>query len=270
MAAKKFMVIGAHPDDCEIMCGGAALLLAKAGHKIKFVSCTDGSAGHQEMPREKLAARRYKETQASAKRIGLSEYEVMDIPDGELTPSLENREKLIRTIRKFKPDVVIAHRLCDYHADHRAAAQLVQDASYLLAVPLVCPDVPAQHISPIFLFAWDHFQKPTPFAANIAVSIDKVINQKLELYNCHVSQFYEWLPFTEDKLKLIPKDKKGRFAFLTREWLCRNKRQAEECRHLLEREYGEAGRYTEYAECFELSEYGRQPAHGELASLFIN
>src|SRR5574338_957126 len=92
----RVIAIGAHPDDCDIKFGGTAAKLARQGHLVKFLSVTNGDAGHQQMGGGELARRRYKETQESARRLGIAEYEVLDNHDGELLPSIEVRRQVIR------------------------------------------------------------------------------------------------------------------------------------------------------------------------------
>ena len=137
----RILVIGAHPDDADIKAGGTAALWTALGHTVRLVSLTDGRAGHHEMAGPRLAERRRAEASAAAAVIGAT-YDVFDIPDGELDDGLENRHRVIRLIRSFRPDLVITHRSTDYHPDHRFAGLLVQDASYMMTVPAVCPDVP--------------------------------------------------------------------------------------------------------------------------------
>jgi len=105
--------------------------------------------------------------------------EVLDIHDGELLPTLENRLKLIRLIREWRADVVIAHRPWDYHPDHRYTGVLVQDAAFMVTVPYVCSDVPPLKKNPVFLYSSDGFKKPYPFQADIVVSVDDVFDLKL-------------------------------------------------------------------------------------------
>ena len=175
---RRYLMIGAHPDDPDIRFGGSAIKLIKAGHVVKFVSLTNGCCGHQTLSGKELADRRYAETQKAKAVIGLSEYEVWrDSPDCELEPTVANRKRLIRLIRDFRPDVVLSHRLCDYHADHRAAAQLVQDAAYLTQVPQFCPESPIPEESPVFGCVWDSFTIPLPFRADAAIPIDDVIDE---------------------------------------------------------------------------------------------
>ena len=76
---------------------------------------------------------------------------------------IRNREEITRIIRNFQPDVVITHRLCDYHPDHRTASQLVLDTSFLLRVPHFCPDTPVPANNPVFAFSYDGFTDPRPF-----------------------------------------------------------------------------------------------------------
>ena len=121
--------------------GGTAILLAKAGHAVKFVSVTNGDAGHQDQGGGALAKRRAAEAKEAGKRFGV-EYDVLDNHDGELEPTLQVRLQVIRKIREWNADVVIAPRPNDYHPDHRYTGILVQDAAYMVAVPNVAPDTP--------------------------------------------------------------------------------------------------------------------------------
>ena len=258
---KRFLIFGAHPDDADLMFGGTALKLTAAGHKVKFVSVANGDCGHFSMKPAELAERRYRETQASARIAGVEEYQVFSNSDCELEASLENRMKVIKIIREFNPDVVISHRTNDYHADHRATAQLVQDASYLVTVPLYCPDSLIPEIWPVFAFSWDHFLNPNPFQADAIVIIDDVLEQKLAMLDCHKSQFYEWLPWNKgyrdfNVSKMTENEKR---QWLLDNWICRNARQAELYLH-----NGKA----RYAEAFEQSEYGRRLSPEEFSALF--
>lgn len=266
----KVLVIGAHPDDADLMFGGTAAGLIKNGDAVKFVSLTNGSAGHHIMKRKELASRRRKEADCSAAAAGLESYEILDIDDGKLTASLENRERVIRLIREFAPDLIISNRLWDYHADHRAAAQLVQDAAYLIIVPSVCPDTPVPDINPIFMFSYDDFQRPYPFSPALTVAIDKTVEEKKQMLDCHKSQFYEWLPWTMGHQTIDAENmsREERFNFLEKDWLKRNRTQAALYREKLKEFYDEY-RDIRYVESFELSEYGRQPEEGELARLLI-
>jgi LmbE family N-acetylglucosaminyl deacetylase len=130
----RVIAFGAHPDDCDGKAGGLAAKYAALGHSVKFVSVTNGDAGHQSEGGGALATRRRKEAQEAGRRIGI-EYEVLDNHDGELMPSLEVRKQIIRKIREWRADIVLSPRPNDYHPDHRYTAVLVQDAAYMVVVP---------------------------------------------------------------------------------------------------------------------------------------
>ena len=266
---RTYLVIGAHPDDPDELFGGCAVKLSKLGHQVIFVSVTNGDAGHFSMTPEALAKRRYAETQASAAMGGLADYQVLDNHDGQLLPSLENRAQIVRIIREVAPDLVISHRSCDYHADHRATAQLVQDAAFLIRVPLYCPAIPIPATWPIFCSAWDGFRQPTVFRPDVCVAIDDVIQTKLAMLDCHVSQFYEWLPWLdgEQAFDRSHRTQTERLAYLEERWLESNRRQADQYRSQLRQQHGESAGAIRYVESFELSEYGRQITVQEFAAL---
>lgn len=265
---KRFLIIGAHPDDPDLMFGGCAVKLTKNGHKVKFVSCCNGDAGHYSANPEELAKRRAKEAQKSAKCAGIHEYEIIDNHDCEIVPSIENRKRITTIIREFKPDVVISHRVYDYHADHRATAQLVQDSSYLVTVPMFCPEIKIPEKNPIYLFSFDNFKKPCPFSPNIAVAIDDVVQEKLQMLNCHESQFYEWLPYNQGRLGEVPASTEERKKWLMDGWLKRNEIQADLASEQLHDKYAKKQRTIKFAETFELSEYGRQATPREMDEIF--
>src|SRR5271169_5790545 len=93
----RVIAIGAHPDDCDILAGGTGAKFAALGNKVKFLSVTNGDAGHQTMGGGALAKRRRAEALESARRLGI-EYEVLDNHDGELLPTVEVRKQIIRRI----------------------------------------------------------------------------------------------------------------------------------------------------------------------------
>jgi LmbE family N-acetylglucosaminyl deacetylase len=262
----RIIAIGAHPDDCDIKFGGTAAKFAKLGHHVKFLSVTNGDAGHHEIGGGPLAVRRYKETQESARRLGIEEYQVLPNHDGELMPTLEVRKDIIRAIRRWNADIVIAPRPNDYHPDHRYTGILVQDAAYMVIVPNIASDTPALKKNPVFMYYSDNFPKPAPFRPDVAVSIDDVFEQKIDALDAQDSQFYEWLPWTAGRLEEVPKDKKAR-----REWLAKNRFGSinADTRAALEKYYGNAkAAQVKHAETFEVCEYGRQPNQEELKKLF--
>lgn len=260
------IVFGAHPDDCDETTGGTAILWAKMGHHVEFVSLTNGDKGHQTMGGGQLAKIRMAEAQEAAKRFGIDKYVVLDHHDGELMPTLDIRLQIIRLIREWHADLVIAPRPNDYHPDHRYTGVLVQDAAYMVIVPDVAPDVPALPNNPVFMYAQDHFQRPNPFTPDVSVDISQVYSQKVYALAGHESQMFEWLPWTVHKLDQVPKDEKARL-----EWLAKDRERpiTPADRKSLIKWYGpDRGNKVTESESFEVCEYGKQPSESYLKQLF--
>jgi len=261
----RIIMIGAHPDDCDEDGGGTAALFAQMGYAVKFVSVTNGDAGHQALKGKELAKRRFAETQESGKRLGVT-YDVLDNHDGLLMPSIEVRLEIIRKIREWNADVVIAPRPNDYHPDHRYTGVLVQDAAYMVSVPNIAPDVPALKKNPVFLYYQDHFQRPNPFRPDIAVDITSVYDKKVSGLDAHESQMYEWLPWIGHYLDQVPKDKNERIQWLAKQ---RAGTITPEIKTALEKWYGkDKAAQVKYAEAFEICEYGTQPNDEQIKRLF--
>jgi LmbE family N-acetylglucosaminyl deacetylase len=267
----RIIVFGAHPDDAQYKAGGSAAKWVRAGHEVKLVSVTNGDVGHWQSAGGPLAERRLAEVKKADALIG-AKTEVLDIHDGELVPSLENRQKIIRLIREWKADVVIAHRPWDYHPDHRYVGVLVQDAAFMVTVPFVCTDVPPLKKNPLFLYSSDGFQRPYPFKADIVVSVDDVFDQKLEAIHEMPSQHYEGgASGSAEYVKTVPpaSDDPARKAWLRERWVRRQSGEAKRYREALVSWYGpEKGAAVQYAEAFEVCEYGRQPSREEIKKLF--
>ena len=259
------IAFGAHPDDCDQRAGGTAAKYAALGHRVRFVSVTNGDAGHQTEGGGALAARRRAEAQEAGRRIGV-EYVVLDNHDGELVPSVDVRNQIIRQIRQWNADLVLAPRPNDYHPDHRYTGVLVQDAAYMVVVPNIAPDTPALRKNPVFMYFQDGFQRPNPFTPDVAISLDDVIEKKVEMMDAHVSQFYEWLPWVAGSLDSVPKGAAER-----KQWLRQTRagQPTPAVRAALVKWYGEAkGKEVRYAEAFEICEYGTRPDAAMLRKLF--
>ena len=258
------IAFGAHPDDCDSKAGGLGAKYAAAGHRVKFVSITNGDAGHQSQGGGALAKRRTNESQEAGRRIGV-EYEVLDNHDGELLPTLDVRHQIIRRIRQWNADIVLSPRPNDYHPDHRYTGVLVQDAAYMVVVPNVCPDTPPLRKNPAFFYFSDRFERPQPFRADVVIAIDDVMDKKIAMLDAHVSQMYEWLPWVDGELDQVPKDPAAR-----KQWLSKQRffAPAATWRDSLRKWYGPQADQVRHAEAFEVCEYGRRPGEAELRKLF--
>ena len=261
----QIIMIGAHPDDCDIKSGGTAALFIAMGHHVKFLSVTNGDAGHMKEGGGMLAKRRLEETKEVAKRLGVT-YEVLDNHDGELLPTLPIRLEIIRRIREWNADVVIAPRPNDYHPDHRYTGVLVQDAAFMVGVPNVAADTSPLRKNPVFLYFQDNFKKPNPFQPDIAVDITKVIDKKIYSLDAHQSQFYEWLPWIGGNPVEVPEGQAERLAWLKK---LRGSGISPEVKASLQKWYGtEKGEQVKFAESFEVCEYGSRPTDGDIKRLF--
>jgi LmbE family N-acetylglucosaminyl deacetylase len=265
----RIIIFGAHPDDAEYRGAGVAIKWAKLGHHVKLISATNGDIGHWQSAGGPLAQRRKKEVLEVGRRMGVAT-EVMDIHDGEILPTLENRRTVTRLIREWNADVVISNRPNDYHPDHRYTAILVQDSAFMVTVPFFCPDVAALQKNPLFLFASDRFERPNPFRADIAVGIDDVMEPTLDALLVMESQIHEG--GANGNAGLFPADEAGkqrRRAEVRKSLAGRYAASANQYRDALVKHYGEQrGRSVRYAQAFEVCEYGRQPSGDELKRMF--
>jgi LmbE family N-acetylglucosaminyl deacetylase len=263
----RIMVIGAHPDDPE-KAGGTMAKYVALGHKVRLVSLTNGDAGHFKMGGGPLAQRRSLEAQCAGAAIG-AEYLVLDNHDGELMPTLENRREVIRLIREFRPDLVFAPRPDDYHPDHRNTALLVRDAAYMVTVPNIAAKTPHLSRNPVFVYLADNFTKPTPFQPDVVVSIDDVVEKRIDMYHCHESQMYEWLPYNRGDLDKVPASAAERRRWLGDRLKRGFKETADKYRAQLLKAYGsQRGAAVAYAEAFEVSEYGSRVSPEDVKRLF--
>jgi N-acetylglucosamine malate deacetylase 1 len=264
----RIIAFGAHPDDAELKASGVAALWAAAGAKVKFVAMTNGDIGHFAQAGGPLAARRKAEVAECARILGI-ETDVLDIHDGELTPSLENRKMMARKIREWDADIVMGHRPYDYHPDHRYTGVLMNDAAVVVAAPFFIPDTPPTRGNPVFMYYSDNFKDPIAFDPTIVVSIDDVAEKKWKCIAAMPSQFADKDSWQGRYLPGVPQDDKGRAAFILETMKKRNEAVANQYRERLVALYGEArGKQVKYAEAFQLNQYGRQATVDELKAMF--
>ncbi|MSR53224.1 MAG: PIG-L family deacetylase [Gemmataceae bacterium] len=265
----RIICFGAHPDDCELKAAGVGAMWAAKGHHVKFVSVTNGDIGHWRESGPALARRRKVEVEAADKSLGITT-EILDIHDGELEPTLANRRTVTRLIREWKADIVMSHRPNDYHPDHRYTGVLVQDAAFMVAVPRFMPEVAVLKRNPVFLFYSDRFLKPNPFKADVVVATDTVQARKIAALERMQSQFYEGGAIGGPEM--VPDDPQAqakRRADVRNALQNRDRAAAKQFREKLNDLYGaDRGAKVEFAEAFEVCEYGRQPDGAELRRLF--
>jgi LmbE family N-acetylglucosaminyl deacetylase len=264
----RVIAFGAHPDDAELKASGVAALWAAQGAKVKFVAMTNGDVGHFAQAGGPLAKRRKAEVAECARILGI-ENEVLDIHDGELVPSLENRKTMARLIREWQADIVMGHRPYDYHADHRYTGVLMNDAAVLVVAPFFTPDTPPTTRNPVFLYYSDAFQDPLPFKPSIVVGFDDVADKKWQCISAMPSQFGDRDSWQARTLPNVPRNDREREAYLLEQVKKRSSAVADQYREQLVAVYGkERGERIKYAEAFQISQYGRQASAEELRQLF--
>lgn len=268
------LCIGAHPDDNEVSVGGTAALLRRAGHVVRFISVTDGRRGHfaeeYRLDPEALVGRRLGEARAAAAIIG-AEYDCLGFPDGGLYVTPESTEAMVRCIRSFGPpgqgpDLVLCNRPNDYHRDHRYASRLVLDATYMLTVPLMCPETRHLDRMPVFAYWQDTFTEGGAFEPDVLVPIDDTLETKVRMIAEHESQFFEWLPFNQNALDQVPHGGPERLATIREKYMDRAESWLERFRDTAAAQALPEG--CRFVEGFQVSEYGRQPSEEERLWLF--
>ena len=201
------MAITAHPDDIEFSCAGTLARWAKAGARVSYVLCTSGDVGidEQGMTRERATQIREAESLAAAKLVGAPEVIFLREPDGLLQPTLELRGRLVREIRRFRPEVVVTGDPTivwagnDYinHPDHRAAATAALDATFPAAgqpnlfEEIALEGYKAHKPRKVYVTTWGD--------ADLYVNIEETIDIKVNALRAHVSQMKGWDPEKEIK-----------------------------------------------------------------------
>ena len=260
----RIMVIGGHPDDADIICGCTAAKLVAKGCSVKFVAACNGDLGHHVYSREKTAAVRRQETLNAAKVLGLDSYDIYGFGDARCPNTIEAREMVARKIQEFEPDIIMTHRDCDYHVDHRAIGTLVKDCGYMLGCPHWIEGSKALRRRPLILLMSDVFTVPRVMRPDILVDADPYIDKWADALNCQVSQFYEWLAWDkgiEDEVRAIGDRAKNiaiRNAYLTKYW---GNRKVNDARRFTDawREQYPGKPVPKMIEAYEISEYGRPP-----------
>lgn len=269
-APLRIIAFGAHPDDAELRAGGVAALWAAAGHRVKFVAMTNGDVGHFAQAGGPLAVRRRAEVAECARIFGI-ETEVLDIHDGELMPTLENRRTVARLIRDWQADIVLGHRRWDYHPDHRYTGVLLDDSAVLVVAPFFVPDTPPTRRNPIYMNYYDGFREPTAFVPTMVVGIDGVAEKKWDCIRAMPSQFGDRDAWQSRTLPNVPQSDAERQAYLVDLVRTRSSDMADRYREQLVALYGaERGKAIRYAEAFQLGQYGRQVSAEELKAFFPN
>lgn len=194
---KKILIILAHPDDPEFFMGATLARWGALGHEIRYCLLTTGQKGSQDINQkpEDLAAIRRIEQQNAADALKVKSVEFLDYVDGEVIPDLEMRKKIVRIIRKYKPNIVISSDPLNFfpgdnrvnHPDHRAAGQAVLEAIFPAAGnPLFFPElISDENLPPVTV---EELWFSIPAEANLVVDVSHYFDDKIKAILCHRSQ----------------------------------------------------------------------------------
>lgn len=181
MNSVDLLAIAAHRDDAELTCGGVLAKAAKAGHRVGILDLTQG-----EMGTRGTAAIRAAEAERGRQVLGVAVRENLELPDAGITNDDSTRAKLVNAIRRLRPRVIIAPALEGRHPDHRVAAQLIRDASFLAGLAKYAPGTEKHRPTKVLhcLAYRQDFVRPS-----FVVDISDEFEQKLEAVRCYASQF---------------------------------------------------------------------------------
>src|SRR5579859_4544427 len=221
---KRVMVIVAHPDDIEFGCAGTVARWVRQGAEACYVLCTSGDVGilDPNITNEEAAAIREPEQIAAAKHIGVNTVVFLREPDGMLEPTMALRKRLVREIRRFRPDTLItgnpqalwAGDNYINHPDHRAAATAAIDAVFPAAgMPTLFKELEAEGLTAhktykVYVETWDNT------SATTFVNITDTIELKIEALRFHKSQMQNWdpAPFIRERAAETAKGKEMVYA----------------------------------------------------------
>ena len=183
--AERVLAVVAHPDDAELFCAGTLARAKKDGAAIAICVLCQGDKGQSSEPVKNLARIRRDETVASAELLG-AELFLGEEADGALADTPAQRLKLVEIFRRFKPTLVMAHSLEDYHPDHRAASQLAEASSWLCASRGHRTRSPALKGPPAVW--WMDTMSMHGFTPGFYVDVSEFVNVKTQMLGCHHSQ----------------------------------------------------------------------------------
>jgi len=182
---ERILAVVAHPDDAELLCAGTLARAHQEGAVVGICVLCQGDKGQPDPPLENLAEIRQGEMQAAAEQIG-AELFFGKNPDGALFDSPEQRRQLTEMMRQFSPTLVLAHSQTDYHADHRAASQITEAATWFSASAGNRTGTPALNQPPVLW--WMDTVNMTQFEPHFYIDVSSFVDTKLAMLDCHQSQ----------------------------------------------------------------------------------
>lgn len=176
------MFIGAHPDDIELNCGGTVLKLVESGKNVGIIDLTEGELSTRGNRRSRVL-----ETSAASKLLGISFRENLKIRDGSIEINKINREKIIRVLRKYKPEIVFAPYPNDRHPDHIYAGNLIRESVFYSGLMKIrTGNLKAFRPRKLYFY-----RSAIDIPVSFIFDISSVFKKKLEVLKCYRTQFYD-------------------------------------------------------------------------------
>jgi len=176
------MFIGAHPDDIELNCGGTVLKLVESGKNVGIIDLTEGELSTRGNRRSRVL-----ETSAASKLLGISFRENLKIRDGSIEINKINREKIIRVLRKYKPEIVFAPYPNDRHPDHIYAGNLIRESVFYSGLMKIrTGNLKAFKPGKLYFY-----RSAIDIPVSFIFDISSVFKKKLEVLKCYRTQFYD-------------------------------------------------------------------------------
>lgn len=180
------LAFGAHPDDVELWCGGTVCSLTQSGYAVGIVDLTRGELGSRGS-----AVLRQQEAEAASRVMSIASRSNLGIPDGNIENSVENRTRVIRAIRDFRPGILLVGSPVCRHPDHAAATELVTSAAFYAGLGKIeTRNAAGEQQEPYRPDHILHYMQALPFEPTFVVDVSHVWETRMDAIRAYGSQFF--------------------------------------------------------------------------------
>lgn len=179
------LAIGAHADDIELTSGGTVIKLVNKGKRVGLLDLTEGELGTRGTKEI-----RAEESKKAAEVLGASLRENLGIPDGDIRVNEENKAKLIRIIRKYRPETLLIPHWLERHPDHQQAHQLCREAWFYAGLEKIATEDNGAPQDPFRPRSYYHYMQVYEFAPSFVIDISDVYEQRMDAVAAYRSQFH--------------------------------------------------------------------------------
>ncbi len=180
------LAIGAHPDDVDLSCGGTVIKLGRQGKRVGVLDITRGELGTRGTPQL-----RKQEAEDAAAILGAKVRENLEIPDGNIESTMENKLRMVAAIRRHQPDVLLFPYWKDRHPDHERAYTLCRESWFLAGLEKIKTQEEGIDQKPWRPRAYYHYMQWYEFVPTFIVDISEEFDRRMECVRAFRSQFYD-------------------------------------------------------------------------------